>query len=106
MTDKNIIESEVWMRQLRERTLSDVRWVDVHMAEADEGGVVITEIRIQGKAHTGGDVRCIVKAVDEQGRRMVAFVNGNTPGEVLTNLRQKAQEVGITWREDKPWEPK
>lgn len=87
------------------KLLKSVTKIDQWMMIGTEDSVAILQISVQGPRKTGGDYRAIIKGEDEQRRKWVAFVNGNTLEELHNNIAKQGQVYGFKWREDKPFPP-
>jgi hypothetical protein len=104
MTSKVDIEGEQYMRQLRMEALAALRWWFLAMEEVDMAGMLLLSFTVQSPQFTGRDYRGILKGQDEQGRRWVAFVNGESPQAVLAAAKREAEKRGLPWKEDIPYE--
>lgn len=105
MGSKSDAEGDKYMAQLRRQALSVMAFWNNKMEDFDDMGIQVLEMRIQAPRKTGGDFRVILKAVTEDNRPMVAFGNGGDFQTALNDLKSRAEQVGIRWKDDLPWTP-
>ena len=103
MADRASLESDAYMQKLRREALASLAWLSEIMEDGDMRGTVVNEVRITSPRATGRDYRLTLKGTDEDGRPVLAFVNGVDTQELLRNARALQGTDGLRWRDDIPW---
>jgi hypothetical protein len=75
------------------------------MEKGDNMGVVISEIRVKGPDSRRDGFMAVIKAVNEDGRPLVAFRSGESVKELVQKIASDHANDRLTYKDDTPWDP-
>jgi hypothetical protein len=93
-----------YLKQVAHNLMRGLWGIEKHMTEGDAMGLRTYRIEFQTPLHTGRDYRGIIRGVTEEGRKFVAFCNGETLNDVVLAAERVVSE-GDRWRDDVPYDP-
>jgi hypothetical protein len=100
------IRKEEYENKVARRGAAVLDWLSDRMEDFDMAdGVRVDSVQIKATPNGDAPYLCIMKGRDGENRPVVVFAGGDSAKGALDNMVFRAQERGLKWRDDTPWQP-